>query len=145
VIIEASGSGQSAMKRFHYVSIILENTEGEVLLILRDNRSTMIYPNHWTFIGGNVKAGETPEMAAARQLKEETGLETALAFWKRYDREHALFTIDQYIFTGKVEDSRQLLVLGRDAQFFKPCEITHLKVGYGFKELLQDYLLIKDR
>ena len=129
------------MIRFPYVSIILENTEGEVLLLLRDNRSTMVYPNHWTLIGGNVETGGTPEAAAARQLKEETGVETELSLWKRYDREHCLFIIDQYVFTGKVGDSRQLLVLGRDTHFFKPCEITYLKIGYGFKELLQEYLL----
>jgi 8-oxo-dGTP pyrophosphatase MutT (NUDIX family) len=92
-----------------------------------------------------VSEGETPAMAAVRQLREETGVETSLSFWKRYDREHSLFMIDQYVYTGNVQDSRNLLVLGRDTQFFNPCEIAYLRIGYGFKELLQEYLLIKDR
>ena len=129
------------MKRIPYVSIILENMEGDVLLLLRDNQSTHVFPNHWTLIGGNVEDGETPEMVANRELKEETGLETKLSFWKRYDREHLLFIVDQHIFVGKVDTSGGILVLGQDTQFFKPSEIQHLKIGYGFKALLNEYFL----
>jgi hypothetical protein len=39
------------MKRIPCVSII-ENTEGEVLLSLRDNKSTIGFRNHWTLAGG---------------------------------------------------------------------------------------------
>jgi 8-oxo-dGTP pyrophosphatase MutT (NUDIX family) len=115
--------------------------EGEILLLLRDNQSTPVFPNHWTLIGGNVEDSETPEIAAHRQLKEETGLEAELAFWKRYDREHPLLMIDQHIFVGKVDTSGGVLVLGRDTQFFKPSEVKHLKIGYGFKTLLKEYFL----
>jgi 8-oxo-dGTP pyrophosphatase MutT (NUDIX family) len=129
------------MKRIPYVSIILENMEGEILLLLRDNKSTHVFPNHWTLIGGNVEDGETPEMAADRQLKEETGLKASLSFWKQYEREHPLFIIDQHVFVGKVDTSVGILVLGRDTQFIKPSEVKHLKIGYGFKALLNEYFL----
>jgi 8-oxo-dGTP pyrophosphatase MutT (NUDIX family) len=129
------------MKRIPYVSIILENLEGEILLLLRENKSTHVFPNHWTLIGGKVEKDETSEMAAHRQLEEETGLKTNLSFWKRYDREHPLFTVDQHIFVGKVDTSGGLLVLGRDTQFFKPSDIRYLKIGYGFKVLLHEYFL----
>lgn len=131
------------MKRVPCVSIILENMEGEVLLLLRDNKSTHVFPNHWTLIGGKVENDETPEIAAQRMLKEETGLKAKLSFWKRYDREHPIFIVDQHIFTGKVDASGGILVLGKDAQFFKPSEIQHLKIGYGFKALLIEYFLTK--
>ena len=133
------------MKRFPYVSIILENAEGEILLLLRENRSTTVCPIQWTLIGGGVQAGEDPEAAAQRVLEEETGVQAQLLLWKHYAREHPPFTIEQYIFTAQVEDSGQLLVLGRDTQFFKPCELEHLKIGYGFRELLQKYSMVKDR
>ena len=83
------------MKRIPCASIIIENQEGEVLLLLRDNKSTITFPNHWTLVGGKVEEGETPEMGAHRELAEETGLITDLSFWKRYDREHTLFIADQ--------------------------------------------------
>ena len=131
------------MQRVPCVSIIVENTEGEVLLLLRDNKSTIIFPNHWTLIGGKVEAGETPEMAAHREFVEETGLKAPLSFWKRYDREHPLFLVDQHIYIGKVNVLGESLVLGEDQalQFFKPDEIQHLKIGYGFQALLDEYFL----
>jgi len=131
------------MKRIPYVSIIVENTAGEVLLLLRNNQSTHVFPNHWTLVGGKVDDGETPEMAAHRELAEETGLKAELSFWRRYDREHTLFIVDQYVFTGKVEASSELLVPGgdQDIQFIKPYEVQHLKIGYGFKDLLDEYFL----
>ena len=127
------------MKRVPYVSIILENAQSEVLLLLSDNRSTATCPKHWTLIGGKVEEGETPELAARREIEKETGLKINVSFWKRYDREHPLFIIDQYIFTGNAGDSRDLLVLTRDTQFFKPSEVRHLKIGYGFDALLNEY------
>ena len=134
---------QNLMKRVPCASIIIENTEGEVLLLLRDNKSTIVFPNHWTLIGGKVEEGETPEMAAHRELVEETGLKTHLSFWKRYNREHPLFIVDQHIYTGTVDILPELVVLGEGQalQFFKPAEISHLKIGYGFKELLDAYFL----
>jgi 8-oxo-dGTP pyrophosphatase MutT (NUDIX family) len=129
------------MKRVPCVSIILENQEGEVLLLLRDNRSTTVNPNQWTLVGGKVEAGELPEMTALRELEEETGLKADLSFWKRYDRQHPLFVVDQYIYVGKVDAALDAMVLGEGQalQFFKPAEIGRLKIGYGFKALLNEY------
>jgi len=135
------------MKRIPCVAIIVENAEGQVLLLLRDNKATITYPNHWTLIGGKVEEGEIPEAAAHRELEEETGLKAQLTFWKRYDREHPLFIVDQYVYTARVQASRETLLLGegQDLQFFKPCETEHLKIGYGFKALLDQYFETKDR
>ena len=129
------------MKRIPSVSIILENSEGEVLLLLRDNQSTLVNPNHWTLVGGKVEDGELPEMAAHRELEEETGLKADLSLWKRYDRQHPLFIVDQYIYVGKVDTSIESLVLGEGQalQFFKSDEIGRLQIGYGFEALLNEY------
>src|SRR5215213_7496437 len=131
------------MNRIPCVAIIVENREGEVLLLLRANRSMVVFPNHWTLVGGTVKGGETPNMAARRELDEETGLKANLSFWKRYDRQHPLFTVDQYIYTAIVDAPQESLVLaeGQALQFFKPLEIRCLKIGYGFKTLLDEYFL----
>jgi 8-oxo-dGTP pyrophosphatase MutT (NUDIX family) len=133
------------MKRVPYAVVIIENVEGEILLLLRENKSGIPCPNHWTLIGGKAGEGEPPETAARRAVEEETGLQIDVSFWKRYDRQHPLFIVDQYIFTGCVGKARDLLVLGRDAQFFKPDEIRHLNVGYGFDALLDEYFLIHER
>jgi 8-oxo-dGTP diphosphatase len=131
------------MQRIPCASIIVENKEGQILLLLRDNKSTIVYPNHWTLVGGKVEEGETPEMGAYRELTEETGLLADLSFWKRYDRQHPLFIVDQYIYLAKTDASPEALALGEGQalQFFKPAEIQHLKIGYGFKALLDEYFL----
>ena len=140
---QAKHLGQILMQRIPCASIIVENLEGEVLLLLRDNKSSISYPNHWTLIGGRVEEGETPEMAAHRELAEETGLKATLTFWTRYDRQHPVFIVDQYVYTTKVNFPEESLVLGEGQalQFFKPDEIQHLKIGYGFKALLNEYFL----
>jgi 8-oxo-dGTP diphosphatase len=127
------------MKSVPFVSIILENAADQVLLLLRRNHSTPTYSNHWTLVGGKVNDGETPEMAAQRILEEEIGIRLHLSFWKCYQREHPLFIVDQYVYAGKVDSSHELLVLGRDTQFFRPQEIGRLKIGYGFDTLLNEY------
>lgn len=46
---------------------------GQELLLLRSS-----YRTEWNFPGGSVRRGETPEMAARRELVEEIGLEVSL-------------------------------------------------------------------
>jgi mutator protein MutT len=48
------------------------NSEGQILLLKRDDAQHC--GGLWSFPGGKIKAGEKPEVAAKRELKEETGL-----------------------------------------------------------------------
>ncbi len=60
----------------HGASVVLVNEKGEVLTQLRDNKPGINYPGFLTYIGGSVEEGESPEEAARRELKEETGYTT---------------------------------------------------------------------
>ena len=51
------------------VHVCIFNEKGEVLLQRRGDT------NKWGFPGGAIELGETPEMAAIREAKEETGLD----------------------------------------------------------------------
>jgi 8-oxo-dGTP pyrophosphatase MutT (NUDIX family) len=94
-----------------------------------------------------VEEGETPEMAAYRELDEETGLKTGISFWKRYNRQHPFFMVDQYVYLAKVDSSSVSLILGEGQalQFFKPWEIRRLKIGFEFDALLIEYFLTRKR
>jgi 8-oxo-dGTP diphosphatase len=55
--------------------LILENSEGKVLLQLRDDKKTIPYPNSLGTFGGQVEEGESPEEAIEREVREEIGYE----------------------------------------------------------------------
>src|SRR5688572_17163246 len=100
----------------------------EVLLLLRDDKPDISFPNHWTLVGGKAEDGETPKMAAHRELDEETGLKAELSFWKRYDRQHPNVIVDRFIYVGRVNASLESIILGegQDVRFFKSHDIKHL-------------------
>lgn len=42
---------------------------------LRDNIPKIVYPGYWTFFGGHIEPGESPEIAVKREILEEIGYE----------------------------------------------------------------------
>jgi 8-oxo-dGTP pyrophosphatase MutT (NUDIX family) len=50
---------------------LLITAEGRYLMQLRDNKPSIILPDHWAFFGGTVDDGETAEEAIRRELVEE--------------------------------------------------------------------------
>jgi mutator protein MutT len=48
-------------------------------LLLKRSRHNKVYAGYWQFPEGGIEAGETPERALARELKEETGLKVKRA------------------------------------------------------------------
>lgn len=61
------------MKTLLVVAAALMNDNGEVLLAQRPKGKQL--KDHWEFPGGKVEAGEQPEAALARELKEELDIE----------------------------------------------------------------------
>ena len=126
------------------VAVIIENTHGEILMLLRDDRPDISYPNHWSLAGGRVERGETPEMAAHRELLEEIGVDLDLTLWKRYDRPHPPLIVDQHIYLATIYLPLESLSLGEGQSlgFFKGYEMQNLKIAFGFDALLDQYFLI---
>ena len=81
--------------------IILLNRNNEVLLLLRDDKIDIPFPNMWDIPGGRVEESETPEEAIRREMMEEMSIKdlgeiqlfkiitseniTDYIFWKRLD------------------------------------------------------------
>lgn len=55
----------------HPVAICILYREDKLLMQLRDNIPTILYPGLWGLFGGHVEAGETPEVAVGREITEE--------------------------------------------------------------------------
>ena len=123
------------------VAVIIEKPQGEILMLLRDDKPTISNPNHWSLPGGKVKFFEKPEAAAHRELLEEIGADIDLTLWKKYGRPHPPFIVDQYIYLGKMNLPLESLTLGegQEMRFFGPHEMKDLKIAFEFDILLDEY------
>ena len=117
------------------VDIIIE-LKGGVVLIKRKNP-----PEGWALPGGFVDYGETLEYAAAREAKEETGLDIELIRQfhtysdpRRDPRHHTITTV-------YVAKAQGIAIAGDDAKeagvFQK--EALPDKIAFDHKEILNDY------
>ncbi len=71
-------------------------------VLMGERKPHKVYPLHWEFPGGKIEAGETPECALARELKEELGIEATVA--EEWMREAAKYS------NGMIYDVRYFLV-----------------------------------
>lgn len=125
-------------------AIIFENEKGELLLYLRDNKTSIPFPDHWDLIGGHVEEGETPEQALVREVKEE--LDIDLKEYKFY-RKYECLTGDayeniKYIYSGKINLPIEKITLleGVRPKYYTREEIPTVKFANILKSIVMDYI-----
>ena len=109
--------------------IILVNPENKILLQLRDNKPTIIYPDYWATIGGEMEDGETPLQGLKREIKEEISSEVSdIEFVGDFSDEEVGFRL--FLFKGKVNDKIEDIKFteGQKLGFFSIQEIEGLKM-----------------
>lgn len=135
------------------VRILIENERGELLLQKR-SMSKKKYPGMWTDAAtGHVDYGETYEVAAVRELQEELGVATDLAFLGKFYTEEVLddkkSNTFHGVFRGKIPASTQLAVAAEEASETKWFTLSELRRAIkespesftpGLRQVLQQFV-----
>jgi len=118
--------------------IIILNSQQQVLLVLRDNKSWIPFPNTWALLGGYLEENESPETAIRRELVEELELELGeINFFKSYFWEEC----DEHIFWTRLDlDISQITLLeGQKLAYFSRAEINQLEFASHYDQILVDF------
>ncbi len=120
------------------VSIIFINDNNEILLLLRDDKDTIPYPNMWDLPGGYVESGETVETCIVREMEEEMGLELKnfhpVSVMEFEDRIEHTFWKRANLNIDKID-----LQEGQCLKWFTREEIFRTTLAYGFNEIIEDF------
>ncbi len=125
-------------KAINCAGIIIENSKGEILLQLRDEK-VKNFPNHWVLLGGASENGESPEQTVKREIKEEIGIELD-------DLEHfkdfSYGPFNQSFFYKKIDLNLSEITLmeGKEIRFCSKKDILSLKFGFNIREVVKSFL-----
>ena len=126
--------------------IILLNRNNEVLLLLRDNKVDIPFPNMWDILGGKVEVGEEPEFAVRREINEELGIANLgeISLFKIITSEK----ITDYIFWKRLDLNPNEIDLqeGQRIEYFDIARIRKTKLAFNYNEVLESfyYEIVKD-
>ena len=119
-------------------SIIFLDDENRILLLLRDDKPDIPYPNMWDVPGGHVDPGESPEDCIIREMKEEMDLQL---------RDFRLFTVME--FDDRIEYvfwKRENLVIpdirlheGQRIEWFTEDRAKDQRLAYGFNRIVRAF------
>ena len=112
--VQASGS-----------SVTFEVRCGDKFLVVRRPEDDKVFPGHWAFPGGKVRAGESFVAAALRECAEETG--TSLS--------GELFFIGSYVLEGTTRTGIQFVLRATDDAVYSS-EFSQYKWISSVEELL---------
>jgi|GEM_PF-98186 len=134
--------------------VILVDARGRVLMQLRDDDPSIMFPDHWGITGGAGHPGETPEQAARREVAEETGLtlgkiEPFRAYYFQETRTPAgarpsakrAADYELYLFHAPCSTPTDEMTCGegRGLRFFAPEELAEIDIAYNHRQVLLDF------
>lgn len=119
-------------------SIIFLNSRNQVLLLLRDDKPEIPFPNMWDLPGGHVEPDETPFECIVREMLEEIETDVSTS------RLHKIYDFDdriEHIFMMALETEAESIPLheGQRLRWFSAHELPALQLAYGFDLVLAEF------
>ena len=110
---------------------------GKLLMMLRDNKPGIPYPNHWVFPGGTTENYETPTEASIRELKEELGY-SPRKMKKIVTLYYPKGNAEEHFYYIPLERAIKDLTLGegQKIKLFTLEEIEKLNLGFWCREVI---------
>ncbi len=119
--------------------IILLNSNNHVLLLLRDNKIDIPYPNMWDIPGGKVEEGESPEETVRREMMEEMSIKVLgeINLFKIYTSEN----LTDYIFWKRIDLSPAEINLneGQRIEYFSLDRIRKTELAFNYNSVLEEF------
>lgn len=118
------------------LAVIVDN-DNKILLLKRAEEPDTWMPNKFSFVGGGIEKGETPEEACKREIKEETGLNIN-KFVESFTIQRHESSIE-YVFACRYNGDPTDVVLNHENTnygWFSVSEINYLDVVPHLKEYL---------
>lgn len=119
--------------------IILLNSNNEVLLLLRDNKVDIPYPNMWDIPGGKVEENENPEFTVRREMHEELGILDLgyIDLFKIITSEK----ITDYIFWKRLDLDLNKIDLkeGQALEYFDLKKIQEIELAFNYNKVLEEF------
>ena len=119
--------------------IILINSNNEVLLLLRDNKIDIPFPNMWDIPGGKVEEGESPEKAIRREMMEEISIKNLgeINLFKIITSEN----LTDHIFWKKLDLNPHEIDLkeGQRIEYFNLDRIRKSELAFNYNSVLEEF------
>lgn len=118
-------------------ALILYDDEHRLLLQHRTDDAPT-FPSHWSFFGGGVEAGETPEEAVKREAMEELAYDPQDArLWTTQDFTDRGRSYTQYVFIERYDGSELVLGEGQALGWFRAYETKDLLMSRHARETVE--------
>lgn len=119
--------------------ILLLNRNNEVLLLLRDDKVDIPFPNMWDIPGGKVEDNETPIEAIRREMMEEMSIKDLgeIQLFKIITSEN----ITDYIFWKRLDLKTSEIDLqeGQRVEYFNLERIRKTKLAFNYNKVLEEF------
>ena len=119
-------------------SIIFVNSGNRILLMLRDDKPDIPYPDTWDVPGGHVEIGETPEECIVREMEEELGIIlnnfTLFSIMEFIDRIEYTYWKSKNLNISNIK-----LNEGQKIEWFSEKEARETVLAYGFNKIVDDF------
>jgi 8-oxo-dGTP diphosphatase len=119
-------------------SIIIVNDRNQVLLLLRDNISTIPCPDMWDIPGGHVEPGESPEQCIVREMKEEIDVDIN-GFQKFLVTEFSDRTEYTFWIRKNLHIKNITLTEGQYLKWFSEQEAVRTELAFGFNKIITEF------